>query len=523
MLQDSVIYNWICGLCSFLGKYIRQSMTAQMLFKCGRAMKAAFNGSSIASFIRRDGVTNRTPEDSLIYKLLDWLLHLPAYLFQGIYLKLKPVLKNSVLLRLLSYLLDQLHILIALFLAFALVVRHANWNNKYTTIAVLAFFILFLVKTVRDGGKGRYMKGMDAFLLLFAICIAASLIFSISPSNGLERAAFYFTDILLVFLLIVSIKTKEQIMAVLKVLLVALSVCGLYGLYQGIVGVPVKPSEVDLLLNEGMPGRIFSTMGNSNNFGEILVILLPFYMAVIFNSRSPLTKLFFMALAMPPLVALGMTYFRTGWIGLAAAVFVFVFFKDIRLIPFLLLLGALMIPFLPNSIYKRILTIFNPEDTSASFRIEIYQTMLPVLKDYWVTGLGLGHETIQKVVRNYYLFTGTTIPIHSHNVYLQVWIEMGIAGFLSLLAFLASVIKRSIKTIYSSIDSQMKNILIAGLASLSGFLVISLAEYAWFYPRTMLFFWVLIGIMLAALNIARVEGGNKEMAAESSGVEDAAA
>ena len=522
MLQYSLIYNWICRLCAFLWKYLRQSLTVRILFKCGSAVKAAFRGSSIAAFICREGVINRTAEDSLVYKLLDWLLNLPARIFQGLYLRLKPVLKNSVLIRVLSYLLDQLHIIIALFIAFSLLVRHANWNNIFTTIAAGAFFVLFILKTVRDGGKGKYTKGLDAFLILFAVCVAASIIFSISPYGGISWLGYYFTDFLLVFLLVVSIKTKEQIMVVLKVILTALSVCGLYGLYQGLVGVPVKASEVDILVNEGMPGRIFSTMGNPNDFGEILVMLLPFYMAVIFNSRNALTKLFFMALALPPLIALGMTYFRTGWIGLVIAAFVFVFFKDIRLIPFLLLLGAIMVPFLPTSIYRRILTIFNPEDTSASYRLDIYKTLIPVLKDYWVTGLGLGHETLRRVVQNYYLVT-KAIPIHSHNVYLQVWFEMGIVGFLSLLAFLASVIKRSMKAVYSSIDVQMKNILISGLASLAGILTVCLAEYVWFNPRTMLIFWTVIGIVLAALNIARVESSNKEMAAESSAEEEAAA
>ena len=522
MLQDSLIYNWICRLCAFLGKYVRQSFTARCLFKIGRAVKAAFGGSGIANFVSRDGTIGRSAEDSLFYRLLDGLLNLPARILQRPYLKCKSALKASALMRLLSYLLDRLHVLIALFLAVALLVRHSNWYNKYTTMAMLAFFVLFLARTVRDGGKGRYTKALDVFLVLFAVCVAASFVFSILPSSGMNFLGFYFSSFILVFLLVATIQTKDQLMTVLKVVLSALTLCSLYGIYQGIMGVPVKPSEVDLLLNEGMPGRVFSTMGNPNNFGEILVMLLPFYLAVVFNARNALPKLFFLALAVPPLVALGMTYFRTGWIGFVVAVFVFVFFKDIRLIPVMLVLCALVVPFLPTSIYRRILTIFNPEDTSASYRIDIYRTLLPILKDYWVTGLGLGNETLKSVARNYYLFT-KAIPPHSHNVYLQVWFEMGIAGILSLLAFLGSVIKRSMKAVYSAIDMQMKNVLIAGLSSLAGIMVISLAEYVWFYPRTMLIFWAVAGIILAALNISRKEGDQKEMAAESAADEEAAA
>lgn len=525
MLQESLIYNWICGLCAYLGKYLRQSLTVRTLFKCGRAIKAAFGGSGIAAFIWRDGAINQYAEGSLLYRMLDSMINLPARISQGLYQKLKPALKHSVLARLLSYMMDRLHVLIALFLVAVLIIRHADWFEKFSlisTITILLLFVLFLFKTLRDGGRYKYMKSLDAFLLLFAVCVPLSLVFSILPGSGLNVLSYYFNGFLLVFLMVMSIKTTRQLTTVLQLILVAISLCGMYGIYQGIMGLPVKASEVDLIVNEGMPGRVFSTMGNSNNFGEVLVILLPFYMAIIFNSRKTLTKLFFMALALPPLIALGMTYFRGGWIGLVVAAFVYVFFKDIRLIPLLLVLGALMIPFLPISIYKRILTIFNPEDTSSDYRVQIYQTVWPILKDYWVTGLGLGNDTLRKVMPNYYLFT-KAIPPHSHNVYLQVWFEMGIAGFLSLLAFFASVVKRTTKAIYTSVDKEIKNILISGIASLLGILTISLAEYTWYYARVMLMFWALIGIILAALNIARAASGKKEMAAESSAEEDASA
>ena len=128
------------------------------------------------------------------------------------------------------------------------------------------------------------------------------------------------------------------------------------------------------------------------------------------------------------------------------------------------------------------------------------------MKDYWFTGMGLGNETLLKVSVNYFSFIkGNVIPSQSHDLFLQVWLETGIAGLLSFLAFLLAMVKNSIKAIYRSKNSFVNNILIAGLSSMSGILVIGLVEYVWFYQRVMLFFWAVIGIILAALCILNRE------------------
>ena len=72
-----------------------------------------------------------------------------------------------------------------------------------------------------------------------------------------------------------------------------------------------------------------------------------------------------------------MTYSRASYIGLVFALVVFVFLWNRKLIPGLLLLGICSLPVLPDTIFNRILTIFNLEDTSTSSRFPLYQAPWP--------------------------------------------------------------------------------------------------------------------------------------------------
>ena len=102
------------------------------------------------------------------------------------------------------------------------------------------------------------------------------------------------------------------------------------------------------------------------------------------------------------LVAIGETYGRASWIGLAGAVLVFLALLNWRWVPVFLLVGLAAIPFLPETIYNRILTIFNAgEDSSVQYRFGIYETTRNLMEDYWARGVGLGTDVMKKVFQTY--------------------------------------------------------------------------------------------------------------------------
>ena len=160
---------------------------------------------------------------------------------------------------------------------------------------------------------------------------------------------------------------------------VCVLVSSLYGVYQRIQGVEVNGSYVDLEVNAGMPGRVESYFDNPNTFAEVLILLLPLVLALILCSKRGISRVTACGVFAVGVLALGMTYSRASWVGMACAMVVLVFLWKPKLIPAFAVLCVVMVPFLPDTIWHQVLTIFNPADTSTASRIPLYQAALEVI------------------------------------------------------------------------------------------------------------------------------------------------
>ena len=96
-----------------------------------------------------------------------------------------------------------------------------------------------------------------------------------------------------------------------------------------------------------------------------------------------------------------------------------------------------------------------------------------------------------------------TYPIHTHNNYLQMWAETGIWGVISFLALLLYQLKSGVKAFRAALDKRTKRMLAAALGAFCGILVVSVAEYTWFYPRNMFTYWFLFGVIAACVKLVR--------------------
>ncbi len=502
MIQESLIYRLINRILVFFNKFGQDSVIVKGLRRCGAFLGTLFSNSAAVNFVTREGALNRSYEGSALYKMVDGLISLPQRILHPLYKKAEIVFGGSIFFRALVFLLDKLHLLTGGFLFIALVVPYKYWDNWYSTIAMITLFVLYFLRTIVEGRTNFKTGVFNIFLVLFMICVLLAEIFSIMPAASLRFLVFYLTCFLMVIVLIAVIRSKEELMQVINIALAGLTIAGIYGVYQYIIKVPVNPAWIDTKINQGNLTRVFSFFNNPNDFAEVILIFVPFYCAAFFNTKNVFARLVYLAMAVPPVLSMLMTLSRGAWVALALAALVYVFFMEKRLIPVFILLGIAAVPFLPQSILLRLRTLMNPADSSYSTRIEIWQTVAPIIKDYWLTGLGLGNETLLRVSKNYYSFVVKgSIPSHSHNLYLQIWVETGIFGITSFLAFILTTVKKSIKSIVRPVDQGIKNVLIAGLASLTGILANGMIEYVWFDRRVMLFFWAAVGIILAALAI----------------------
>ncbi len=422
--------------------------------------------------------------------------------------------KGSIFFKPIFYVFARYEVLTGISILLIAIVDHRFWNNIYSTVIVFFLFGVYLFRISVKSLEKFSFKPLDTVFILFAAAVTTALFTGIFPKQSLRFFIFYATCFVFVLVITMGIKTAKELDKLVRIMLAGIFLTALYAIYQRIAGIPFDPSLTDLTLNQGMPGRAFSTMQNPNNYAEVLVLTLPFFAAVILNAKNLLTGLLFSGLGGATVLALLTTGSRSSWIGLAVAFFVFVFLKERRLIPVFMVLGIMSLPVIrvaAPSVYLRAMTIFNAgSDSSFSYRGLIFDMFKPMLKDFWVTGIGLGtgvpNETFMKIFHRYPLDpTMWTYPPHTHNLYLQVWIETGLAGILTFIWFIARMIKKGMKSVFGSKNIEANHIIMAGISGLSGSLVMGLAEYTWFYPRAMLFFWIAGGITMAGIGITAKE------------------
>ena len=189
-----------------------------------------------------------------------------------------------------------------------------------------------------------------------------------------------------------------------------------------------------------------------------------------------------------------LTYSRAGYIAFVGAAGVFVLLVAPKLVPVGIIVAILLIPFIPQSIINRLLTI--GKDTSSTYRIYIWQSAFNIAKDYWAQGIGMGPSAFQ-IIYSGYNSSRASNAMHAHNVFLNIWVEVGIGGLIAMSAYIFRQIKRGLQNFFSSKDMKIKLYTAAGLASMTAFIIFSLVEYTWFYPRVMLCFWIVCGMLTA--------------------------
>ena len=491
------LYNWIRGI----GKdSFFMHMAGSILKFAGRSL----NSSAFVQIISRKGYLSGAWESCLIKSILAGLLTLPEKICRRIYGKIEGHFRESIAYKALRMVVNNLHILTAAML-FVSLAAPFTWNNLYAAVALVILTFLLFLKPAITGEAGINTGIISFYLAVFALAVTAAQVFSTSPGDSLRFFIFY-ADGFMLLLLIGSIRTTAQLRSVIEIVLFGITVTGLLGIWAAMTGVPVNPSLTDTAANPDMPGRVYATIKNTNDYAESLIVLLPFYLAVVLYSGSWKKKLLFIALAVPSFVALMLTYARTSWIGFAFGILIFVFFAGRRFLLPVVLLGLLSIPLMPQSIVNRVATIVTG-DSSIEYRFKILRTVLPVLKDYWLTGIGLGTDVFREVIAKYPLYTDGNIPPHSHNIVLHVWIESGIIGILSFLGWILHLFKTGIRNLREQTDKTLKYVTIASISSIAGAIAAGMAEYIWHEHRVMLLFWTVSGILISAILQGRkVEG-----------------
>ncbi|MEG2177035.1 MAG: O-antigen ligase family protein, partial [Oscillibacter sp.] len=499
LLRESYLYVLWASLCSVYEESRLHRCVACVGAWCNRQV----DSSALLSVLCREGAVARVWADSTLCRLLTALVNFPGWLLHKLYLALQPLFDGSLLAPLVFELGEETAVAQSWLVMLLWVIPFKRWNNAYSLLGFAALLLLFYAGAMGRKAFRLDIKSIGFYPVLFFGAVILGVVFSYVPSISLRFLFYHVSAALCVLVTVSAVRCGEDLKRLAAGGGFVVLISSLYGVYQRMQGVKVNKSFVDLNLNVGMPGRVASFFDNPNTFAEVLILLLPLVLALILCSEHLLSKAVACGIFAVGVAALGMTYSRASWVGIACACVVMVFLWKPKLIPLFLLFCVLCIPLLPDTIWNRILTIANPTDTSTASRFPLYRAALNVIKEAPVTGAGLGTTTVQEYISDLNLYHGKAPFVHAHNFYLQVWIEAGLLGIVGFVGSLLWGVKTAARTVRHCPDSAARTITCAAAAAMCGAMVCGLADYLWNYPRVMCMFWFVFALALAGAKVCR--------------------
>ncbi len=484
---------------------VKNSFIISMLMAFSGWITKSVTQSGIYHWLGKDVFTEKFYKTSIIYGVIGSAWNLKLKCIRYIQIFIRKIFGNSLSLALFGYLNKKgvlsVDCFLAIFIGAMFAMPHERWNNLYAFLAACLFAFWVVLNIASGKIKGRSIGSIGIGIGVFIVAIGVSVVTAFVFSDALRIALFLLASIMLTYSVYASIDTKEKLVRFMKIVLFFVSLTAVYGIMQRIAGVDVDLEFVDITANEGMPGRIYSTFSNPNNFAELLILFMPFFVPLFFTVKKKLDKLLVLFGFGVVLGALAMTYSRSCWVGFAIACVVFVCLYDKRLLIPLGVIAIMAIPFLPDTIMNRIFTIGSMNDSSNSYRIYIWESCLNIIRDWGFTGVGLGPASFRCVYPGYASPIAVTAP-HSHMLYMELIIEMGIMGFVGFFGYILATVKK-VAGAMRRMDNHLKMYAVAGISALMGIAFVCCAEYIWFYPRVMFAFWIIPGILMAVTRIAK--------------------
>jgi O-antigen ligase len=213
---------------------------------------------------------------------------------------------------------------------------------------------------------------------------------------------------------------------------------------------------------------------------------------IVFGARDRLWP----ALVIPAIVvALFLTLGRGAWVGASIAVAVLLSLKDFRLIAAIPVVIALAFALAPDTVARRMTSVFDLQDPSNRDRVSMLQTGVAMTRAHPLTGVG--PNMVERVYVQYRA-PGAVEPVnqHLHNVPMQIAAERGIPA---LAVFLWFVIRlgRALLKMFRAGDNRV--LAATGIASLVAMLAAGMFEYNFGDSEFQMLFLVLITLPFAAM------------------------
>lgn len=362
------------------------------------------------------------------------------------------------------------------------------------------FSVFYILKKLIKRESPKINKWVLFSFLCLILASLASFINSVSYGTSFQGIIKLLKYLLILLVCGEEIKDRKHVVKI------AISICcgvvfaavdGLWQFYLGqdfVHGIAVH-------YNIGLR-RASASFPDPNVFGVYMSALIPLVLGLTLLYFKGKQRVFMILPVVLGLLGAFLTFAR----GTGLAIFVTTLFLCILSRKKWLIIGLVAIlvifPFvMPKNIKQWAKDVnYNPIVFMLNYdRLSIYRNTFNMIKHHPIVGVG-----VNTYIKNYakykfpekdYEQTGDSI--YAHNSFMQLTAELGLLGLASFLWFLFEVFKLGINTYRKLKDDYLKAIVLSVIACMISFLINGLTETSLYYPRVVMVFWYLIGIILS--------------------------
>ncbi|MFC1517451.1 O-antigen ligase family protein [Candidatus Margulisiibacteriota bacterium] len=359
----------------------------------------------------------------------------------------------------------------------------------------LSFHILFAILTVYfifSFKKKLIVPDVFKYFLLLPLIGLITALFSDSILFALLNSFSLFLYISFGLILFNSL-TRKELPPLIEMIIYATAFISALGIIQFF-----WPGFLTDTPNVPGKWKVISTFGNPAYLAAYLAGILPLAWQKYFKDKN-ITNLI---MALLPLLCLTLTFARASWLSLLFILTIWIIvnkklpYKQILALGLLILILITLIISSQPDFKKHFLNL-----DSWKGRFFLWQINTQVIKDHWLTGVGLNQFRIHqlsyqqqllqedpKLVKIYAPFA--PVEEYVHNDFLQVFAELGIFGFLLFLYSLYLIFRK-----FKKLAKDPASLEFAALLGLAALAINALFFFPFYLPATLLLAIFLVTIL----------------------------
>ncbi|MGN0014938.1 MAG: O-antigen ligase family protein [Candidatus Gastranaerophilaceae bacterium] len=430
-----------------------------------------------------------------------------------------------------SYILSNIDNILFLFVCLSLMVS-ITASNAYTAPILCCIGILYLLTLLLKKGAKIELNQSLLYLLLYFFLNTASTINSTMPYAsmiGLSKTILYLIYFCGILQYLRLHKEKIPVVAAVVGLFVSFEVVVAFLQNSFDVMSAATWQDTSRLNPELVLTRVYGTLkpSNPNLLGGYLIAAAPFlwmYTALSFVENKKIrfiTGAIFSAAVIP---AIFMTGCRGAYIALFIMICTTLYFaykimeihypktfavinvhKNAIIIWLCGLTVAIMV--CVPKISHRILSIFAMRnDSSTSFRMNVYQSSIQMFQDNILLGIGCGNKVFREIY-GLYMRSGFD-ALSAYSIFLETAVEGGIFALIFYICFIGFLLFNGISSFLKSKELKKQIVLVFGIISIIGVLVHGFVDTVYFRPQIQLIFWLSAAVVLINSKEEEIEINN---------------